>query len=267
MKKLIFKKRHAFTMIELVFVIVMVGILSAILIPRMQGSRLYEAADQIASHIRYTQHLAMMDDKFDPTGGDSEWFKGRWQILFDQGGFTDRNWVYTIFSDHWWPTRSGMHMYSGTPEYDITYLASGGDEIAKNPQDTSKRLTGGSNEGLGYIPDNVITKALNLSKEYGIKKNNDGVTFNNCFANDDTTYAYHDASSTAPRVISFDYLGRPMLDRPSLYDKPYPSSISSYKGGLLTSLCTITLINDADEKIDIKIQPETGFVETSKIYY
>ncbi|WP_300367295.1 prepilin-type N-terminal cleavage/methylation domain-containing protein, partial [Hydrogenimonas sp.] len=53
------KIKNAFTMLELIIVIVVVGILSAIMIPRFSDDKLREAADQIMSHIRYTQHLAM----------------------------------------------------------------------------------------------------------------------------------------------------------------------------------------------------------------
>ena len=59
--------RQAFTMLELVFVIVVVGILSYFVASSFQRNTVVEAADQITSHIRYTQHLAMSDSKFDTT--------------------------------------------------------------------------------------------------------------------------------------------------------------------------------------------------------
>ena len=59
--------KKAFTMLELVFVLVVIGILAAVMIPNMQSTALREAAIQVVSHIRYTQHLAMIDDKFDTT--------------------------------------------------------------------------------------------------------------------------------------------------------------------------------------------------------
>ena len=69
---------RAFTMIELVFVIVIVGILSAMIAPNFQRNSTREAADQIVSHIRYTQHLAMMDNKFETN--NQNWYKNRWNI-------------------------------------------------------------------------------------------------------------------------------------------------------------------------------------------
>ncbi len=74
--------KKAFTLLELVIVMVVVSIISVLLIPRFADSKLTEAADQIISHIRYTQHLAMIDDRFDPS--DEFWYKTRWQISFRQ---------------------------------------------------------------------------------------------------------------------------------------------------------------------------------------
>ncbi|MCF6200637.1 MAG: type II secretion system GspH family protein [Hydrogenimonas sp.] len=72
--------KKAFTLLELVFVMLVVGIMTALIIPRFSDSKLQEAADQIISHIRYTQHLAMIDDRYDPT--DQDWHKTRWQMSF-----------------------------------------------------------------------------------------------------------------------------------------------------------------------------------------
>lgn len=72
--------KSAFTMLELVFVIVVLGILAAIAMPRLDRDLKQEAADNILSDIRYVQHLALMDDKhrFD----DPNWQKSFWKIMF-----------------------------------------------------------------------------------------------------------------------------------------------------------------------------------------
>lgn len=86
--------KKAFTMLELVFVIVIVGILSYFVSSSFQRNPLREAADQVVSHIRYTQHLAMMDDKFDPNDTkfkanpaysatyNGQWYQEFWRVRF-----------------------------------------------------------------------------------------------------------------------------------------------------------------------------------------
>ena len=79
--------KKAFTIFELVVVIVAVGIIAVMALPRVNDDHIAEAADQVMSHIRYTQHLAMQDNKFDPT--DANWFKKRWSIGFTKASFCD----------------------------------------------------------------------------------------------------------------------------------------------------------------------------------
>ena len=64
-------------MIELIIVIVVAGILAAVMLPRLERDAAREAAEQVAQHIRYTQHLAMVDDVYD---GTSDWYQDRWSI-------------------------------------------------------------------------------------------------------------------------------------------------------------------------------------------
>ncbi len=82
-------------MIELVFVIVVIGIITAVMLPRIDRDNVYEAAQQVISHIKYTQHLAMMDNKFDDMDGD--WYKEMWQIRFQDCAGNKH--AYSIFSD------------------------------------------------------------------------------------------------------------------------------------------------------------------------
>ena len=230
MKKDIFKKTAAFTMLELIFVVVVVGILAAVLIPRMGQSRLREAADQIASHIRYTQHLAMQDDKYNERD-DANWYKRRWQIVFQDIGKSFR---YSVFSD-----KAGGN--TGNP--DIS-------EIATNPLNPSLLLSGGSSGGL-KDGNPRITKSMNIGKEYGIT----GVNFgDSCSIK---------GGGVNSRRIVFDYLGRPLKGDLSSYGNPYSKDGNSR---LITQLCTITLTNNAGENINITIQPETGYTSVGSIY-
>jgi len=87
------KQKSAFTMLELVFVIVVLGILAALALPRMDRDLRQEAADNVLSAIRYTQHLALVDDKTDPF--DPNWQQKLWMIRFTGGS----NAYYTVSSD------------------------------------------------------------------------------------------------------------------------------------------------------------------------
>ena len=208
-------RKSAFTLLELIFVIVVIGILSAIFIPKFSSNKLSQAANQVISHIRYTQHLAMMDDKFNPV--DSTWYKSRWQLLFGQSSAGTLNtggyYAYSIFSD------AGTK--SGNPDPK---------EIAKNPLNSSKVLSGGFSNTLDW-ENTQATEEMNIGYKYGI----DNVTQSGCSA----------------KRISFDHLGRPLKGNSS----SWTSSIS----GVLTTKCTITLHKGTDS-IGIVIEPETGYV-------
>ena len=86
------KHYPAFTMVELLFVIIVLGILASLAIPRMERDLRQEAADNVLSSIRYTQHLALTDDKTDPF--DSNWQKEFWQIRF--ATTTTTNYIYYV---------------------------------------------------------------------------------------------------------------------------------------------------------------------------
>ena len=82
-------------MIELVLVIVVLGILASLAMPRLDRDLEQEAADNILSAIRYTQHLALIDNKqkFD----NPKWQRRFWRIYF--GTCTDIGKFYAIGSD------------------------------------------------------------------------------------------------------------------------------------------------------------------------
>jgi len=212
--------KKAFTLIELVFVIVVIGILSAVLIPKTQSNSLREAAIQVVSNIQYTQHLAMVDDKFDAS--DVNWYRKRWQMKFSKVGGSDNKWAYAIFSDT-----------NGDGNPNVL-------ETAVNPMDTNKRLTGGYSGTIEYN-DKRATKSLNLGHAYSISNiyMTDG-----CSITDD-----------GKKRISFDYLGRPIAG--GLHTAGVTSAYIGIR--LIQSTCKI-ILNSSDKNITIAIEPETGYV-------
>ena len=114
------KNRHGFSMIELIFVIIVIGILAALAIPRLERDIRQEAAINILSAIRYTQHLALIDDKTDPR--DAQWQKKLWSIHFTNnsthggayyvvGADNDQNGTIGKFSESAIDPANGKYMY------------------------------------------------------------------------------------------------------------------------------------------------------------
>lgn len=228
--------KHAFTMIELVFVIVIVGIISVMIAPNFQGNNLRQAADQVVSHIRYTQHLAMMDNKFD--NNDTQWFKGRWQIrFFEDITFTalppndpyNGIWAYSIYSD--------------SPGYsDLPNLT----EMARDPLNPLAYLSGGYNNTL-HIEDSNSNENMRLNAKYGIED----IRFTGgCRGN--------------INHVSFDNIGRPFNNYITT-NTPYGIRTINFER-LIEDQCIIQLciVGDCataigDEIIEIGIEPETGY--------
>jgi prepilin-type N-terminal cleavage/methylation domain-containing protein len=88
-------QHNAFTMLELVFVIIVLGILAAMALPRLESDTRQEAQNTIVSALRYTKNLALSDDKTDPR--DPNWQKELWQLRFAQS--STNKWFFTISSD------------------------------------------------------------------------------------------------------------------------------------------------------------------------
>ncbi|ARR00539.1 prepilin-type N-terminal cleavage/methylation domain-containing protein [Campylobacter porcelli] len=169
------QKIKAFSILELIIVMIIIGIFISITTINFKNDELLRAVNQVAFHLRYTQYLALIDDKFNPD--DKDWFKGRWQIYFIKT--IDKKSVlhYAIFSD------SGK--YSGSPD---------GYEVAKNPLNPTKVLAI-SHAGISSINP---TDELDLMSKFNISNVEllDGCSYYN---------------STR---ISFDNLGRPYKGNP-----------------------------------------------------
>ena len=227
--------KKAFTMLELIFVIVIVGILSFVAASSFQGNTLREAADQLVSHIRYTQHLAMMDDKFDPN--DNDWYKERWQIRFSNTGGSDYQWSYTIYAE------SAIGGPDGVPNKS---------EMAINPLDSTKLLTGGYSVGTVAYNDAAASKKLNLGHSYGVQD----------IYIDPTSGCYVNAG-TGNRSISFDMLGRPLYNHANALTAMYyeNANIRLVQTQCRIQICLTNPCTTAtnENKITIAIEPETGY--------
>lgn len=229
--------RRGFTLIEIIFVIIIVGILSSVLVPRFTRPTLIEAANQIVSHIQYTQHLAMIDNKFDPD--DQFWYKTRWQIFFAKTTGSNLEWAYSIFSDH-------LGTHTGNPDEG---------EIAKNISNQLQYLTGGYSAGtLPYVVSGAInpkiTKEMNLGHKYSIKD----IEFRG------------GCRTGAIKRIAFDNIGRPLYGNSRYLNSLYSGTSTPAGSHLLETQCRIQLcsvtdcsVANSDEIITIAIEEETGY--------
>jgi len=216
--------KKAFTMIELVFVIVVIGIVSSIVVsyakPNDKGAyddgsfhqatgRFAEAAVQVMGHIRYTQHLAMIDNKFDIN--DANWFRKNWQILFEDN--SDGNFQYSIFSD---ADADGVADES---------------EVAVDPSSNEKVLS-------SNISKSKNSPKLNLYKSYGIES----ATFSG-------------GCTGANGHISFDQFGRAYFGDIKAVTTTIPGA------NIIRTTCEIKLCDSGcTNQVTILLEPETGYV-------
>lgn len=157
--------KKAFTLVELVFVVVVIGILAFALWPTKQPTQALEAARQIVAHIRYTQHLALNDDKFAThidTGGTGnsiaiDWYKRLWRITFSNITADEKckigGWRYAVYQN----IAGDLLRDKGQPNGTI--------EAARNPAQAGKVLSGACYSGLSTN----TSDELNLSQTYKIE--------------------------------------------------------------------------------------------------
>jgi type II secretory pathway pseudopilin PulG len=181
-------KRFAFTMLELVFVIIVIGILAVLAIPSFNSNPLQQAAEQVANHIRYTQHLAMVYDEFNAS--DTTWYLKKWQIRFRENS---GKLYYAVYSDK-------------DKDRNVNCNAITCDEPAIDPL-TKKPL---------YYLDSRANKKMLLTENYGIKDINVS-----CDTPDSSLY------TSSLGVISFDHLGRPYNGIGNATAKPFDFLMTS----------------------------------------
>lgn len=160
-------------MIELVFVIIVLGILAALAIPRLERDVRQEAGDTLLSAFRYTKHLALIDDKHD---SNNAWQKRYWKIVFAQCPDTP-GYYFKIGSDDNMSSNNGTFSQA---------------EAAINPYDGKPYYMDNtlqcSNQGNGSVSKEVF-----IGHKYGITNVTGGCT---------------NVSGNSAMLVGFDHLGR-----------------------------------------------------------
>lgn len=170
---MIHKNNRAFTMLELTMVIVVLGILASLAIPRMDRDIRQEAGDNILSAIRYTQHMALTDNVINTS--NAEWQQAFWRFGFEK--CSDSGMFYYVAADKDMGGNIDASEAAIDPKNGLRIMGSNAQPCESNIE-----------EQTNASPDIFITKNHNIS--------DGGITFTNC-GNGDGKY------------IGFDQMGRP----------------------------------------------------------
>ncbi len=223
-------KRAAFTMLELVFVIVVLGILAALAMPRMQTDTRQEAIDNVISAIKYTQHMALSDNVI--KARNRRWQRRFWR--FGKEGCSDNGIFYYIGSDK--DMGGNIDANLGEAAVDTTngmlYMGLNG-QPCKDKESVKTQV---------YSNGLAATPSIFLTKKYGISEGN--MKFS---ASCQTTDADHGH-------IAFDYLGRPHA---RIENVTQPDNAT-----LIGTDCNITLrfTDTSIQDVIITVEKETGRV-------
>jgi prepilin-type N-terminal cleavage/methylation domain-containing protein len=216
-------KKRAFTMIELIVILVVIGIIAAYSIPRFKRDTRAEAINHILSMIRYTQNLALHDSKHQID-------KPKWQRAF---------WRFEIYNC---ANKSGIFYKIGTDKDLNGGLNRSETAIDRSNGkftfwDTRKACPKNSQDALM----NEVSPNIFLTQRYGIKS----ATFNSC-----KVYK-NGVKTSSTKHIGFDKFGRPY--------KSYGFSIQPSYWGKTLNDCKITFsfVDSSISPFTIVVKPET----------
>jgi len=89
--------KKSFSLLELIFIILIVSIVASQSNIRNNLSKLQLAKQQLLLHLKYTRYIAMLDDKYDSK--DFLWHKQRWTLKFLNCQQSIGGLYYVIYSD------------------------------------------------------------------------------------------------------------------------------------------------------------------------
>ena len=217
------KNKSAFTMIELVFVIIVLGILASLAMGRMERDLKQEASETILSHIRLAQQLALSDNKHldnSITTDRNKWQDSYWRFEFSNCEFDgDVKPIYAV----------------GSGKLDNGDLSK--ERSAINP--VNGKYLFGSCTASSNASD--VSEDVFAGQHFGIKN----MKLTRCYKDSDTT----------PRGghFGFDYLGRLHVAVGS-----YDNIGTDYFDEIATRDCNLTVTMSDETTFSIIIENETG---------
>jgi len=219
------RKKEAFTMLELILVIVVMGILAAYSIPRFKRDTRIEAINHMLTMIRYTQNLALHDSKH--LTNNSYWQRTFWR--FEIKRCRGETLFYLIGTDSDLSNTITRNETAIDPSNGkLLYWATG----TSCPKNDTKALS-----------DNVSPNIF-ITRKYGINN----VTFRSCSLMIDGR-----STSISKKHIGFDNFGRPIR-------KYTTSNTPNYNGHAKTN-CKITFSfeDNSIAPFTIVVPPESGY--------
>ena len=217
-------------MIELIIVLVVVSILAVMAIPRLNRDRRVEAINHILMMIRYTQNLALHDDKHNIS--DSRWQRAFWRFGINR--CSDGGLYYYIGSDD---SPISANRYNGS-------IDNGESAIDPSNGKYLNYQTFSKCSKSKFIPKSISPNIF-ITQKYGISS----VKFKNCYI---INSSGNRVKSTS-KHIGFDNFGRAI--------KSYTNSNQPTHSGLLVNNCEIEFKFDSNSiaPFTIVVPKETGF--------
>ena len=212
---------HAFTLFELILAIIILAMLATISFPNTKKNLRQKAANNILADIRYTQHLALMDNKH--LYNKPNWHKRFWKIMFG----TCRKKNHTLF-------------YMIGSENDMTINNVSGHfskkEAARDPAN-GKAMFWTNGRVCNDVLDRSISPRIFITKQYGIQKVK---TSRGCSKN---------------KYLGFDHLGRPHNGFTTSMQPNYKSYLST------PCVFTFTLSNLETFSIQVEPETGYAFIK------
>lgn len=226
--------KSAFSLLELAFVIVILGVVLGVAkFYFVADKNLALAAKQIQNDLAYTRNLALMQAAFrafDTSVAKDEWFKARWQVYFIRSkSATNDEQTYTIFLDKNGDGNANL----GKNELNLDR------EIAVDILNAKKLMNSGQS-GVISKDDERANARFNIEKKFGVK-----------------AVEFKGACAGATRVI-FDEFGR-------LYS-PLKNANAPYEKLLFhkNAPCIIRLKNAQEQSICIVLDTLSGYAFVPK---
>lgn len=225
--------KKAFSLLELVLVVFIIGIIFGLVSFYKPKDRLLEGAIQILNDIIYTRNLAMLQGSFrigELNIAKREWYKNKWQLYFIKSfSATNNEQTYTIFLDKNGDGNANL----GKTEINLDR------EIAVDILNPTKLMNSGQSGVISKF-DKKASKRFNIEEQFGI-----------------SSVEFKGACSGSTRVV-FDELGRlysPLKNAKNVYDKTLAKKNES---------CIIRLRSKTNKQVCIVIDSLSGYAYIPK---